>query len=321
MTIQRKPARILLQTTIPSAVDDWSIARFGLLGALLRSQRDEAGRPLYTVVMRDRDSPGRPDGMLSTIDAGGIDQLWLFAVDTGNGLTPEDCAAISRFRAQGGGLLVTRDHMDVGSSVCTLGGVGRAHYFHATQQDPDVALRAIDDCFNTSISWPNFHSGANGDFQEVEVVGATHAVLADPTSPTGAIRLLPAHPHEGGIGAPEHSNARVIARGLSKVTGRPFNLAVAFEPGVDGGPAIAQSSFHHFADYNWDVRCGAPSFVDEPPGGGGRREEGLADTRRYVLNLAKWLTPRQAAPPFASKLPAAEVADRFAFGRRKGEGS
>lgn len=34
------------------------------------------------------------------------------------------------------------------------------------------------------------------------------------------------------------------------MTGRTFNIAVAFEPSASGGPALAESTFHHFADYN-----------------------------------------------------------------------
>ncbi|HXV23244.1 MAG TPA: hypothetical protein VED46_03205 [Alphaproteobacteria bacterium] len=289
-----RPVRILLQTTIPTTGDNWSISRFSRLGALLRAQHDEMGRPLYQVILRDRAPPGRADPVLSTIDEDGFDQLWLFAVDTGDGLTAEDCEAISRFRARGGGLLVTRDHMDLGSSVCTLVEIGKAHYFHTINPDPDPAKRQLDDPFATYISWPNFHSGANGDFQEIEVVGPLHPVLADERSPTGSIRLLPAHPHEGGIGAPEGAGARVIARGKSKVTGTRFNIAVAFEPGEHGGPGLAQSTFHHFADYNWDTRSGCPSFVSEAPGDGMQRVPGaLADTQRYALNVAAWLSSRR----------------------------
>jgi hypothetical protein len=285
-----QPKKILLQTTIPTTEDDWSIARFSRLGALLREQRDEGDNPLYDVKMRDRDETGRPDSVLSTIDESDFDELWLFAVDVGDGLTEADCEAISRFRKSGRGLLVTRDHMDLGSSVCTLGGVGKAHYFHSINQDPDAAKRRIDDPYTTYISWPNFHSGANGDFQEIEIVGPAHPVLAEALSPTGSIRLLPAHPHEGGVGAPAGEDARVIIRGRSKVTGLKFNIAVAFEPGERGGPGIAQSTFHHFADYNWDTNCGCPSFVDERPGDGMKRgKETLTDTQRYALNIAAWL--------------------------------
>jgi hypothetical protein len=171
--------------------------------------------------------------------------------------------------------------------------VGKAHYFHSQNLDPDPANRAIDDPYTTYISWPNFHSGANGDHQEIAVAGPIHPVLADPTSPTGAIRYLPAHPHEGAVGAPDGEQARVIATGTSKVTGRRFNIAVAFEPGAGSGPAIAESTFHHFADYNWDSEAGAPSFVDEPPGHSMTQlSQALADTHRYVRNIALWLAQR-----------------------------
>jgi hypothetical protein len=283
--------RILLQTTISTAENDWSIARFSKLGALLSEQRDADGAPLYAVTMRDRGPAGTPDPVLSTIDSSDFDALWLFAVDTGDGLPEPDCAAITRFRRSGRGLLVARDHMDLGSSVCSLGHVGDAHYFHSKRQDPDPEKRQRDDPFTLAIDWPNFHSGANGDYQAVEIVGSPHPVLANENSPTGFIRYLPSHPHEGDVCAPEHADARVILKGRSKVTGREFNIAVAFEPGEHGGPAIAESTFHHFADYNWDPASGAPSFVSEPPGDGlKRRPEALADTHRYVLNIAAWLS-------------------------------
>ncbi|MEJ1968254.1 MAG: hypothetical protein WDN03_06390 [Rhizomicrobium sp.] len=283
--------RVLLQTTIPPTADDWSIARFGRLGALLRGQRDAEGRPAFAVTMRDRDPPGAPDRVLSTLDRSGFDEAWLFAVDVGDGLTVEDCEGISRFRRGGRGLLVTRDHMDLGSSVCGLGGVGKAHHFHSHNPDPDVSNRAVDDPYTTYISWPNFHSGANGDFQAIEAVGPVHPLLAAPAG--GAVRHLPSHPHKGAVSAPADEHARVIARGTSKVTGRRFAIAVAFEPGATGGPAIAQSTFHHFADYNWDTRDGAPSFVDEPPGDAIQRTpQALADTHRYALNAAWWLAGR-----------------------------
>jgi hypothetical protein len=121
------PIKVLLQTTIPTTVDDWSIARFSLLGQFLRDQRRH-GAPLFNVTMRDRENPGAPDSVLSTLDQSQFDEVWLFAVDVGSGLTAADCAAITRFSRQGRGLLVTRDHMDLGSSICDLGGVGEAHH-------------------------------------------------------------------------------------------------------------------------------------------------------------------------------------------------
>jgi hypothetical protein len=288
--VKGDPIKVLLQTTIPTTADDWSIARFSLLGQFLRDQQNASGGPVFDVTMRDREGRGSPDPVLSTLDESDFQEMWLFAVDVGDGLTTADCAAITRFRSKGGGLLVTRDHMDLGSSICNLGGIGEAHHFHSRNLDPDSARRAVDDPYTTTISWPNFHSGANGDYQEISVIAPLHPVLRDPKSPSGALRFLPAHPHEGDVSAPRNQDARVIAAGTSKVSGRSFNIAVAFEASAKAGPAIAQSTFHHFADYNWDPRQSSPSFVNEPPGDGMVREpRALIDTHRYVLNAALWL--------------------------------
>lgn len=292
------PIRILLQTTIPGTADDWNIGRFSMLRDYLAGLTDEDGTPLCDVTARDRTAPGSPDPILSTIDRSDFDELWLFAVDTGDGLDPEDCAAISRFREGGGGLLVTRDHMDLGRSVCTLGGVGAAHFFHSSHQDPDPSRHVIDDHETSDILWPNYHSGANGDFQQIEVIDPPHPVLRDREAADGLIRYLPSHPHEGAVDSPaDDPTARVIAKGVSKVSGRKFNLAVAFEPSSGHGPAIAESTFHHFADYNWDPDKGCPSFVSELPGDGlAHSPEARASIRTYVRNLALWLAGRSPDP-------------------------
>jgi hypothetical protein len=284
-----RPIKILLQTTIAATADDWSIARFGLLANFLRGERDSHGRPLFEVTTRNRDPLGSPDSQLARLDRSDFDELWLFAVDTGDGLTEEDCRGISAFRRRGRGLMLTRDHMDLGCSVCAIEGMGAAHHFHTHNLDPKLGLER-DDPFTTTISWPNFHSEANGDYQVIAAAEPIHAVLADSSSPTGAIRFLPSHPHEGAVSAPNDDNARVIASGTSKATGKQFNIAVAFDAQGGNGRGIAQSTFHHFADYNWDIGAGAPSFVTEPSGDAIAREpEALAATRRYVRNVALWL--------------------------------
>jgi hypothetical protein len=290
-----EPIKILLQSTIPPRQDDWHIGRFGLLRGYLASLQDANGAPLTVVEARDRAPPGQPDPVLSRFDESDFDELWLFAVDMGDGLTNEDCAGISRFRSRGGGLLVTRDHFDLGSSVCTLGGVGAAHYFHSKNPDPDPSRHTNDDQDNPDIQWPNYHSGANGDYQQIRPAGEPHVLLSDSTSGDGLLHYLPAHPHEGGVGAPpDDTSARVIAKGLSTVSGREFNLIVAFESGPGGGPAVAESTFHHFVDYNWDINSGAPSFVTEKPVNKlAQFPKALQDTRQYVRNLALWLAGRK----------------------------
>jgi hypothetical protein len=293
----KRPIRILLQTTIPAVEDDWNVDRFSLLREELGSLKDEEGNALCEVTARNRvENAEGDDELLSRLDATDFDELWLFAVDTGEGLTTADCQGITRFRQRGGGILTTRDHQDLGSSLCTLGGVGRAHFFHSKHKDPDDSRHARDDSDTENISWPNYHSGSNGDYQEIKPTEPVHELLRNPRTPSGAIEYLPAHPHEGGVGVPEdEEHARVIAEGRSQTTGRPFNLIVAFERADDRhgnslGRAVAEASFHHFADYNWDTSKGCPSFVAEPPGEGIIREpERLEDVKTYVRNLALWL--------------------------------
>jgi hypothetical protein len=296
----RRPIHILLQTTIPETKDDWHIGRFSLLHDHLASLKDEAGNRLCHVTSRNRESNvGRVDPVLSALDRSDFDELWLFAVDSGDGLTAADCQGITRFRQRGGGVLATRDHQDLGSSLCTLGGVGRAHFFHTRNPDPEQSRRVIDDSDTRSISWPNYHSGSNGDYPVITPVEPVHELLRNSSASSVMIRYFPAHPHEGAVGIPDgEPDARIIATGKSRKTGRTFNLAVAFERTKDEhgnrlGRGIAEASFHHFVDYNWDIEKGAPSFVSEPPGDGFKREpSALNDIKAYVRNVAVWLAPR-----------------------------
>src|SRR3989440_7650681 len=241
--------RILLQTTIPSIEDDWNIDRFSLLRDHLASLTDENGKTLYTVTARNRetDSQGN-EVMLRVLDTTDFDELWLFAVDAGDGLSVTDCQGITRFRQRGGGIFATRDHQDLGSSLCTLGGVGRAHFFHSKHQDPDPSRHVRDDQDTKTISWPNYHSGSNGDYQKVTPLEPVHDLLLNSDNASGAIEWFPAHPHEGEVGVPEgEDHARVIATGVSQVTHRRFNLLVAFDRANDEngnvpGRGIAESS-------------------------------------------------------------------------------
>jgi hypothetical protein len=292
---------ILLQTTIPAIADDWNIDRFSLLRDHLASLTDESGRALYKVTARNRevDSEGN-DPILSGLDTTDFDELWLFAVDTGDGLTVADCQGITRFRQRGGGMFTTRDHQDLGSSLCTLGGVGRAHFFHTKHPEPDESRHVRDDQVSKAILWPNYHSGSNGDYQKVAAVKPVHELLQNPNNGSGVIEYFPAHPHEGAVGVPEdEEHAEVIATGTSTVTDRPFNLIVAFERSRDDhgntlGRAVAESSFHHLVNYNWDISKGCPSFLEEPPGDEIIREpERLGDVKTYVTNVARWLAPKK----------------------------
>jgi hypothetical protein len=287
-----KPIDVLLQTTIEPTANDWHVGRFSMLREYLESLRASDGEPLVRVTARDRGEVGAPDPVLSSLDRSKFDEAWLFAVDTGDGLHADDRDGILRFRARGGGLLVTRDHMDLGCSICGLGPVGAAHVFHTHNRAgpaPDP-----DDRGTPQIRWPNFHSGANGGVQRVIADRPLHPVMRDPESADGAVAFLPSHPHEGAVEAPAaDASARVIATGTSLATGARFNIAVAFEGSAAAGRAIAQSTFHHFADYNWDPSRGSPDFVTETPVDVlPRTPRAMASVHRYMRNVVSWLAGR-----------------------------
>ena len=290
-----RTVRILVQTTTRGGPNDWSVGSLSLLTEQLGSLRE--GDLRFDVTARNRESgPKADDPVLAGIDRSPFDELWLFALDAGDGLTSAECQAITRFRQRGGGILCTRDHNNMGSSLCSLGGIGDAHYFHDRNPEPDAERHAADDVLTPSISWPNYHSGLNGDFQRIVPVAPDHPLLQRASS--GTIEFFPAHPHEGAVGVPVgEETARVVARGTSKTSGREFNLVVAFERARDArgnllGRGVAESSFHHFADYNWNTSRGCPSFVTEPEGHGMRTEpRARQDIERYVRNLALWLAP------------------------------
>ncbi|SEH52930.1 hypothetical protein SAMN04489835_1015 [Mycolicibacterium rutilum] len=283
-------SKILLQTTIEANPDDWDVSRFSMLADELRA----AG---HDVVARNRVAGHDP--VLSRVDELGFDQLWLMAVDVGDGLTAADAAAIARFRCAGGGVLTARDHQDLGCCLNLLGSLGAVNEFHDVTVDPATMC---DDLDTPTISWPNYHSGANGDYQPVLAPDRVHDLLRTDRTASGRIEWFPAHPHEGLVSADDVPDAGVLAQGRSATTGRVFNLAVLLdgERGPAGQPmgrAVAESTFHHFADYNWDIDCGAPSFVTEPPGSQIKDDPARLEVfKGYVRNVAAWLHPAARLP-------------------------
>ncbi|HEV3092771.1 MAG TPA: hypothetical protein VGX91_15120 [Candidatus Cybelea sp.] len=286
-------AKILLQTTIAFAEDDWNVSRFSLLREALEADGHE-------VVARNEEmDANRNDHLIMRLPDLDFDQLWLMAVDTGDGLTQAESDAIIEFRKRGGGVLTARDHQDLGLCLCHLGSLGQFNHFHTYNLEPGRTEN--DDQDNPNISYPNYHSGANGNYQKILAVAPVHPILRSAKAEGGTIEYFPAHPHEGAVGVSEGTAfARVVATGTSTVSGRKFNLAVAVEgEPFDGGVlgrAVAISTFHHLADLNWDTDRGAPSFVTDKPGYEIKRDPARLEIfKDYVRNIARWLGVRPAS--------------------------
>ncbi len=283
-------AKILLQTTIPLTEDDWNVSRFSLLREALVADG-------HQVMARNEElGTDRNDRVILELADSDFDQLWLMAVDTGDGLTEAESNAIIEFRKRGGGVVTARDHQDLGLCLCHLGSLAQFNHFHTYNREPGRTEN--DDQDNPNISYPNYHSGANGNYQKISPVGPVHPLLKSAKADGGVIEYFPAHPHEGAVGVPDGIPfARVIATGTSTVSGRRFNLAVAVEDEpFDGGVmgrAVAVSTFHHFADLNWDTERGAPSFVTDKPGDEIKRDPARFEIfKDYVRNIARWLGAR-----------------------------
>ena len=180
-------AKILLQTTIPFAEDDWNVARFSLLREALVADGHE-------VVARNEelDADGNDEVLVQLPDSD-FDQLWLMAVDAGDGLTEAESNAIIEFRKRGGGVVTARDHQDLGSCLVCLGSIGQLNHFHNQNPDPDARR---DDQDSPNISWPNYHSGANGGYQPVMSDEPVHELLRTDRSSSGRIEWFLSDPEE-----------------------------------------------------------------------------------------------------------------------------
>ena len=89
--------KILLQTTIPFAEDDWNVSRFSLLRRGLVADGHE-------VIARDEElDANRNDRLVTRLPGSDFDQPRLMAVDTGDGPTKAESDAIIEFRRQGEG--------------------------------------------------------------------------------------------------------------------------------------------------------------------------------------------------------------------------
>ena len=280
-----------------AADDDHGIPTTGR-SAASRCWHDELRAAGHEVIARNRANRGVDDPVLSRLDELGFDQLWLMAVDVGDGLTDAEADAIVRFRENGEGCSPRAITRTLGRCLLRLGSVGMVNQFHdETWTPPRCATTRTPRPSHGPTTIPAPTATTSRCSPRAGASAAAHHRTA-----SGRIEWFPAHPHEGGVSA-RAPFATVIAQGRSTATGRHFNLAVVLDGELtpDGRPmgrALAESTFHHFADYNWDLDRGAPSFVTEPPGTQIKADPSrLAVYKDYVRNVATWLQPTTTRYP------------------------
>lgn len=263
-TAPEKPSRLLLQCSIPFTADDWHVGRFSLLVQELSHRAEVTARNL------EQDASGN-DETLVRLDRSRFDQLWLL-VDGGVGLTPEECAAVNRFAASGGGLLTARDHADMGLWLRSIAGVGKAHFFHdASCWEPDPTRRVRDDQETATVDWPNYHSGRNGDTRLQPGCLARRARLRHGARFRCHATRSPA--------AGRHPTVREELRGMARAGARCRGLRSPFNT---GDPVMPCARCYRRLRRRLSGRGGAAARRGRPSPGGRRRfaNSYLLETRK-----------------------------------------
>jgi hypothetical protein len=281
-------SRALLQSTIAKDANDWCISRFSLLAEQIR-QAGAALDPAFALTVQDYPADGNARELLQgQLRQGYYGQVWLMAPDLDNGPDPAFFEALEASVAAGTQLVIATDHTDLGSSLLAMGGclapVTETQTFNRTW--PGFACdNEYSNPACPGIDTPCVVTGQNGGVQICRL-RSNHPLLDFKTMIPGHL-VMPAHPHEGVI-RPTTPSQQVLISSYSVTSGREQITAILDEvPGR--GAVLHHSTFHHFADYNLNVDCGAPDFVLDPPSTQiDASPQLLDDQRAYVASVVAY---------------------------------
>jgi hypothetical protein len=246
-----------------------------------------------------------------------FDQIWFFGVSGGNLLSAGELTAVTNFMAQGGGVLVTGDHADLGQGIAgSIPRAGKMRLYPAPPAAPPgwntTLVQGHDGIYDFSDQsddipqtirprryplWDLFPSRFSYRW-------APHPVLCGIDGP---IDVLPDHEHEGEAIIPAsfpaaewpskngfQPKAEVIAWGRIKDPsatnqGHEIGVISAYDGHrADIGRVVADATWHHFFDINL---LGDPTmnptdlgFGTSPAG-----QVALKKIEAYYLNIGVWL--------------------------------
>lgn len=268
------------------------------------------------------------------VNVNNYDQLWLFGFSTGS-LSPKESATVAKFMQSGGGVLATGDHETIGSGMGSALPRVRAmrNWASIPMSNPDRLdtvvspgadeVKEFDDQADEIAQriYPVWFS--NGGPANIASSWSVHPVLR---YPSGAVDVLPDHPHESECLAPAPtpgSFAGVVEWPLapgSAVRPGPEIAAVSISAGrfvtdslkppvrprcfgaisvYDGdkagvGRILCDATWHHFVNINLNGAGGTPDTEGNPRRGFFVGDALTADglkIRAYFLNAARWLAP------------------------------
>jgi hypothetical protein len=274
-----------------------------------------------TTVHRHTDPSADHDGLdlAAALQLGDFDELWIYSIQSGPGLTAPELAAARKFMdVHRGGVLITGDHDDLGMAFGNLPRAGKMRLLPAPPAAPPK--------WNSTL-----RSGANAAYDFEDQSDSTpqplsltwywggflsrrpHPLLC---SPMGPIDIFPDHQHEGEAVAPAPVpasewpggvSAEVIARGTivdpSGNVGRQVGVLSVYDGHLASvGRIVADSTWHHHFDINLRGIPGDPTRTGFVTPGTGSWLSSATKIEHYFINAAIWLAPpvKQASMRFAA---------------------
>lgn len=251
-----------------------------------------------------------------------FDQVWLFGINPGSGLSATELPIVESYMNGGGGLFATGDHGTLGSALCSnIPRVRDMRYWENTSANNDVNEVSMTGRRRNDTNRPrvgdatslHFDNQSDNIPQTIAVrtfgSGSPHPLLSISTSvrPSGIIDIMPDHPHEGeckpettftanGIAVPTQVIATSFVLGGSTTNGGFGGKALTDPhcfPSIavwDGrlanvGRIVVDSTWHHFVNINLN---GAGSGLT------GLTTADFNVIRQYFMNISLWISRRKS---------------------------
>lgn len=256
----------------------------------------------------------RQNVKLTDLDLTTFDEIWFYSFSS----VPygaAEVAAVDTFMANGGGVLVTGDHADLGGALGTIPRAGKMRLLPAPASAPPGWNTTLRDGPDPGATF-DFNDQSDDVPQPLRLRryplglfrSRPHPVMCGPDGP---IDVLPDHQHEGEAIAPAvlapaewptsssgfQPRPEVIAWGriidpAAAKAGQEIGVVSAYDGHrADGlGRVVADSTWHHHLDVNLLGIPGSPTYQGFPASPGGL--DALRKIEAYFLNIAVWLAPK-----------------------------
>lgn len=266
----------------------------------------------------------------TSVNVNDFDQVWLFGIVGGGGLSADEREVVEAYMDGGGGLFATGDHGNLGSALC--GNIARVkdmrYWDHIPPGSGDLDSEvSMDGRRRNDTNRPRsgdatsmYFDNQSDEIPQTIAVrtfggGTPHPLLSISKTlrPSGIIDIMPDHPHEGeckpetvftvnSVAIPTQIIATSFVLGGSTTNGgnegktptEPHcfpSIAVWDGREANAGRIVVDSTWHHFVNINLN---GTGSTVDLPGIQPGLTAADFNVIQRYYMNIATWMTRRRS---------------------------